>query len=72
MVSFKHYKDGFELLLTFCQFHSPQFQGKFIDFRQRINKINIIPGEHILYTHVQDLSTEIRLARIKDGSDALL
>jgi hypothetical protein len=67
-------QDGFSIFKELIFTLSPQLSGDYRDFRQDIIKISIHPGEHLskLYQRIIELSTEIKLAHIKNGSMAEL
>jgi hypothetical protein len=67
-------RDGFLLLNTLIFSLSPQLSGDYHDYRQDIDTLSIIPGEHLskFYQRVIQLSNEIILSNIQNGNLALL
>ena len=67
-------RDGFLLLSTLVFSLSPQLSGDYHDYRQDIDTLSIIPGEHLskFYQRVIQLSNEIILSNIQNGNLALL
>jgi hypothetical protein len=74
LLSLRHESDGFLLYQNFIFLCSPQLEGKFINYRAEINKLSIVNGESIrsFYSRVIWLYNELQLARIQDGSLAVL
>ena len=74
LFSLRHEQDGFLLYQNFIFLRSPQLEGKFINYRNEINKLTIIDGESLrsFYSRVIWLFNEIQLAKIQDGSNAVL
>jgi hypothetical protein len=74
LLSLRHESDGFLLYQNFIFLCSPQLEGKFIDYRAEINKLSIVNEESIrsFYSRVIWLYNELQLARIQDGSLAVL
>jgi hypothetical protein len=73
-LSLRHETDGFLLFQQFICLRSPQLEGKFIDFRDAINKLTIINGEPLrsFYSRAMWLFNEIKIAQLQDGSNAAL
>jgi hypothetical protein len=67
-------RDGFLLLSTLVFSLSLQLSGDYHDYRQDIDTLTIIPGEHLskFYQCIIQLSNEITLSNIQNGNLALL
>lgn len=67
-------RDGFVLLRTLIFSLSPQLAGDYHDYRNDIDTLVIIPGEHLskFYQRVIQLSNKITLSNIQNGNAALL
>jgi len=74
LLSLRHETDGFLLYQNFIFLRSPQLEGKFIDYRAEIKKLSIIDGEALrsFYARAMWLFNELELAKLQDGSNAVL
>jgi hypothetical protein len=74
ILSLRHEVDGFLLLQQFTCLRSAQLEGKFIDYRAAIQQLTIQPGEPLrsFYSRTIWLFHEIKIAQLKDGSNAAL
>ncbi len=74
LLSLHHKTDGFLLFQQFICLRSSQLEGKFIDFRDAINKLTIINSEPFrsFYSSAMWLFNEIKIAQLQDGSNAAL
>jgi len=74
LLSLSDTTDGFLLLRDLVFSLSPQLSGDHYDFRNDIEALTIITGEHLskFYQRVLKLSTEITLSNIRNGNQALL
>jgi len=74
LISLCDTNDGFLLLRDLIFSLSPQLSGNYHDYRQEIDNLQIISGEHLskFYQRTIRLSNEIRLSNIPNGNMALL
>jgi hypothetical protein len=74
LLSYCDTRDGFLLLRNLIFSLSPQLSGNYHDYRQDIDLLEIIPGEHLskFYQRIIKLSNEITLSNIQNGNLALL
>ncbi len=70
LISLCDIQDGFLLLQTLLFNCSLQLTGKYSDFHQEIDNLDIVPGEHLskIYQRTMQLSTEINLSGTTNGS----